>query len=61
MNSYELDIDQDCIFDGREYQCEKMINLEDYDGQRIEYRFRLTDSLEQYDEIPVRKVTVNLG
>lgn len=60
MNSSDVDMSQDCFFNGRDYECNTSVNLTAYDGQEISYWFVLTDVAGQTDESPVREVTVDL-
>ena len=41
--THSINIENECILDRARYKCQTEVNLEDFDGQEIQYWFNLTD------------------
>jgi hypothetical protein len=50
LRNYEVDIENECDFDGRGYNCDVSVNVSSYDGQEIQYWFVLKDVANNTDE-----------
>ena len=57
--TYDVDLENECNFDGRYYECNLEINLTDYDGDEIEYWANLTDIAGNSDESKLTNVKVD--
>ena len=57
--TYDVDLGNECVFDGRYYECNLEINLTDYDGDEIEYWANLTDIAGNSDESRLTSVKVD--
>jgi len=48
-----------CILDSTKYNCETLVNLEDYNNQEIDYLFNVSDIAMQSEEKKVKKLKVD--
>jgi len=49
-DNYEVDIESECIPDRKYYECNVNVDLDNYNGQEIEYWFVLTDIAGNFDD-----------
>ena len=57
--TYDVDLENECDFDGRYYECDFDVNLINHDGEEIEYWFNLTDVAGNFDESKLTNVKVD--
>jgi len=57
--TYDVDLENECDFDGRYYECDFDVNLTNHDGEEIEYWFNLTDVAGNFDESKLTNVKVD--
>jgi hypothetical protein len=50
MRVYELDIVSDCVLDRKKYFCDASVDVDDFDGEVIEYWFTLEDIAGNVDD-----------